>query len=199
MAKTQAPLFGFGASGQLGEAIVFSKWKGIDVARKYVVPANPDTSGQSTQRGYMTSAVAAWHDLTNVLTATDKAAWNRLAGVQASPRSGFNEFVKRFVDEKVAGGTPGHFFGVTNIALTANAFKADIDDSLAGTLTVTLRVGNSKSFFSASATDAQVGGLTSFTAFDTGFAAGTVVYYWFEAGTVGANYKRSGLYTGTLT
>lgn len=202
MAKPKAPLFGFGASGQLGRAIVFGNWKGIDVAREYVVPANPDTAAQSTQRGYFTEAVGQWHDAANVLTATDKSAWNRLAGVQASARSGFNEFVRRFVNERVAGGSgPGHFFGVTNIALVHNAFKADIDDSLGGTLTVTLNVGNSKTFFSVSATDAQVGGLTSFTAFDTGFAAGTTVYYWFEAGTsgTGTGYKRSGLYTGVLT
>lgn len=199
MAKPKAPLFGFGASGQLGKAIVYGSWKGIDVAREYVVPANPNSAAQSTQRGYLTYAVAQWHDATNVLLATDKAAWNRLAGVQSSPRSGYNEFVRRIVDEEVAGGTPGHFFGIANITLAHAAFKADIDDSLGGTLTVTLHVGNTKSFFSASSTDAQVGGLTSFSTFDTGFAAGTTVYYWFEAGIVGTSYKRSGLYTGVLT
>lgn len=199
MAKPKAPLFGFGASGKLGDAIVYGSWKGIDVAREYVVPANPNTAGQSTQRGYLTTAVGEWHDATNVLSATDKAAWNRLAGAQSSARSGFNEFVKRFVDEKVAGGTPGHFFGIQNVTLTHNAFKADIDDSLNGILVVTLYVGNSKTFFSSSSTDAQVGGLTSFAAFDTGFALGTTVYYYFEAGTPGVNYKRSGLYTGVLT
>jgi hypothetical protein len=198
MAKTRAPLFGFGASGKLGKALVFGTWKGLDVAREYVIPANPNTAAQSTQRGYMTYAVAQWHDATNVLTAVDKAAWNRLAGALSSAMSGFNAFTRYIVNERVAGGTPGHFFGVTNIDLTHNAFKADIDDSLNGTLTVTLHVGNSKTFFSASATDAQVGGLTSFTAFDTGFAAGETVYYWFEAGLVGTSYKRSGLYTGTL-
>jgi hypothetical protein len=202
MAKTKAPLFGFGASGKLGDAIVFGSWKGIDVAREYVVPSNPQSAAQTTQRGYFTTAVDEWHDATNVLTATDKAAWGRLAGVQASPRSGFNEFTSRMVNELVAGGSgPGHFFGVTNITLTHNAFKADIDDSLGGTLTVTLKVGSTKTFFSASSTDAQASGLTSFTAFDTGFAAGTTVYYYFEAGVSGVStgYKRSGLYTGLLS
>lgn len=199
MAKVRGPLLSLGASGQLAETLVFGTWKGIDVARQYVTPANPQTAPQTTQRGYMTDAVAAWHDATNVLTATDKAAWNRLAGVLDSAMSGFNAFCRYFINERVAGGTPGHFFGVTNIALTAAAFKADIDDSLGGTLTVTLRVGNSKTFFATSATDAQVAGLTSFTAFNSGFPAGTTVYYYFEAGTPGTNYKRSGLYTGVLT
>lgn len=200
MAKAKAPLFGFGASGQLGKAIVFGSWKGIDVAREYVIPANPNSAGQSTQRGYLTDAAAEWHDATNALSATDKAAWNRLAGVQASPRSGFNEFTRRYINERVAGGSPGHFFGVANVVLTHNAFVADIDDSLGGALTVTLHVGNTKTFFSAQAQDAQVGGLTSFAAFDTGFAAGETVYYWFEAGVsgVGTGYKRTGLYSGVL-
>lgn len=200
MAKTHAPLFGFGASGQLGKAIVFGDWKGINVARQYVVPANPNTAPQATQRGYFSDAVAAWHDATNVLSASDKDAWNRLAGVQHPARTGFNQFVKVQVDEMVAGdASPGHLFGVANIALTHDAFKADIDDSLGGTLTVTLWVGNSKTFFATSAQDAQVGGLTSFTAFDSGFPAGERVYYWFERGVAGANYGRSGLYTGILT
>jgi len=199
MAKPKAPLFGFGASGQIGKAIVYGSWKGIDVAREYVVPANPKTAGQSTQRGKMTSAVAEWHDSTNVMTAVDKAAWNRLAGVQPRARSGFNEFCKRSIDASIADGAAfKHMFGITNIALVHNAFKADIDDSANGTLTVTLYVGSSKTFFSSSSTDAQVGGLTSFTAFDTGFAAGVTVYYYFEVPHA-VTYKRSGLYTGLLT
>lgn len=200
MAKVKAPLFGFGASGKLGDALVFSTWKGLDVARRYVVPANPSTSAQQTQRGYLTDAVDEWHDSTNVLSAADKLAWNRYAGIIKPARSGFNQFCADYIDERVAGGaSPGHFFGVTNITLAHAGFKADIDDSLGGTLNVTLYVGNSKTFFSASATDAQVGGLTSFTAFDTGFPAGTTVFYYFETGALGAGFKRSGLYTGTLT
>lgn len=199
MAKPRAPLFGFGASGALAKSIVYGQWKGIDVAREYVVPANPRSTSQVTQRGYMTSAVAEWHDTTNVLSAVDKEAWNRYAGIQKPARSGFNQFVKSQIDSKIAYGAAfEHMFGITNIALTHNAFKADIDDSAGGVLTVTLYVGVTKSFFPVTATDAQVGGLTSFTAFDTGFPAGTTIYYYFDVPT-GATYKRSGLYTGVLT
>jgi hypothetical protein len=198
MAKVKAPLFGFGASGKLGDALVFAKWKGIDYAREYVVPANPNTAGQSTQRGYLASAVGEWHDGTNELSAADKAAWNRLAGVQATARSGFNEFCKRAIDAKIDDGAAfEHMFGVANIDLTAAAFIADIDDSAGGVLTVTVHVGTSKTFFPATNTDVQVAGLTSFAAFDTGFAAGETVYYWFDVPHA-ATYKRSGLYTGVL-
>jgi len=199
VAKTKAPLFGFGASGQLGKALVFGTWKGIDVAREYVVPTNPKSSGQSTQRGKMTSAVAEWHDTANILSAADKAAWGRFAGVQRTPRSGFNQFCKSLIDASIDYSAAfEHMFGITNITLTHNAFRADIDDSASGTLTVTIHVGNSKTYFPVTATDAQVGGLTSFAAFDTTFAAGETVYYWFDVPT-GATYKRSGLYTALLT
>jgi len=61
-----------GASGKLADTLVFSAWKGIKYARQYVVPANPNTAGQQTQRGYITAAVALWHDTTNTLTTLDK-------------------------------------------------------------------------------------------------------------------------------
>lgn len=197
MAKPKAPLFGFGASGQIGKAIVYGSWKGIDIAREYVIPANPNSAAQSTQRGYFTSAVAEWHDTVNVLSADDKAAWTRLAGVQNTPRTGFNEFVKRLVDAIKGGSAAEHMFGIANVVLTAAAFVANIDDSANGVLTVTLHLGNTKTYFPVEATDVQVGGLTSFAPTNTGFAVGTRVYYWFDV-PAGATYKRSGLYTGVL-
>lgn len=46
MAKTTAPLLSFEAAGQIGNSLVFSKWKGRSYARRYVVPANPRTAAQ---------------------------------------------------------------------------------------------------------------------------------------------------------
>ncbi|GAH56681.1 unnamed protein product, partial [marine sediment metagenome] len=54
-------LMSLGASGQLGKALVFFPWKGLNVVREYVVPANPDTDLQGTQRGYLTTMVDAIH------------------------------------------------------------------------------------------------------------------------------------------
>lgn len=50
MAGTTAPLLSFGASGQVAKSVVFSKWKGVTYARKYTIPANPNTSAQQTTR-----------------------------------------------------------------------------------------------------------------------------------------------------
>jgi len=41
MVRLKAPLFSMEASGTIGNAIVFSKWKGRDYARRHTVPANP--------------------------------------------------------------------------------------------------------------------------------------------------------------
>lgn len=200
MAKTTAPLFGFGASGALADALVFARWKGIDYARKYVIPANPKTAAQSTQRGYMTAAVAAWHTVgADALEAADKSAWSRYAGV-LGPMSGFNAFCKAWIDESVAGGTvPGHFYNMDVTDPDGGAFAADIDSTISGTPTATLHLGSTKTFFPYTDTAALSSGNASFTAGDTGFAAGTVVYFYADVGTPGTDYARTGLYTATLT
>lgn len=50
MPKVTAPLLSFGARGQIGNAQVYSSWKGIAYARRYVVPANPRTVKQTANR-----------------------------------------------------------------------------------------------------------------------------------------------------
>ena len=92
MAKVKGPLFSLSASGQIAKTLVYGDWKGIDVVRKYVIPANPNTSGQQAQRGYFGAAVEDWH--TDGLTAIDVAAWNLYALAQKVAASGFNLFVK---------------------------------------------------------------------------------------------------------
>jgi len=39
-----------GASGKLGNAIVFFPWKGINVVREWLIPTNKQSSGQGDQR-----------------------------------------------------------------------------------------------------------------------------------------------------
>ena len=50
MAKVSGPLFSMGARGALGKAIVFSAWKGINVVREWLTPANPQTGKQGDRR-----------------------------------------------------------------------------------------------------------------------------------------------------
>jgi len=50
MAKVTGPLMSMSASGKLANAIVFAGWKGIAYVRQYVIPANPQSSGQGDNR-----------------------------------------------------------------------------------------------------------------------------------------------------
>lgn len=106
MAKLQAPLLSLGASGALGKAIVFFGWKGIDVARSYVVPANPRTDPQVAQRGRMTDAVDHVHTAQGLaadpLAAADVTAYAVYASTLTGVMTWFNATVRQFVKQRVA-------------------------------------------------------------------------------------------------
>jgi len=117
MAKLIAPLFSFSARGQLAKTLVYSGWKGIDDVRSYVVPANPQTADQQTQRSYFTDGVDQWHDVG--LTADDVTAWNRYASTLPRPQSGFNAFVASVINLRMAG------ISLANLAMGFNGGIAD--------------------------------------------------------------------------
>jgi len=50
MAKVTGPLFSMSASGTLGNALVFSGWKGVKYVRQHVIPANPQSEDQGDAR-----------------------------------------------------------------------------------------------------------------------------------------------------
>ena len=106
MAKLKGPLFSLGASQQLGKALVFFPWKGLNVVREYVVPSNPKTTAQTTQRGYLTAAVTAIHTSQALaaggINAVDIAAMALWGSIYATPRTWFNQIVKNWIDQKVA-------------------------------------------------------------------------------------------------
>jgi len=105
VAKLKSPLLSLGASGAIGKTLVFFGWKGLDVVREYVIPANPKTAAQNTQRGYVTAAVAAIHaaetDATHPLVAIDKAAYSLFGSTFPTPRTWFNQIVQRWLLAKV--------------------------------------------------------------------------------------------------
>jgi hypothetical protein len=104
MAKLTAPLLSFGARGKLADTLVYFPWKGIAAVRSYVIPANPNTGPQQTQRGFFGNAVENWHS--QPLSADDKLAWNRLASTLATPMSGFNAYCRFMINTEVRGDTP---------------------------------------------------------------------------------------------
>jgi len=113
LAKLKAPLMSLGASGALGKALVFFGWKGLDVVREYVIPANPKTTAQNTQRGYLTAAVAMIHYCQSSavpLAEADIMAYALWGSTLPTPRTWFNQAVKNWVDQKVAEKTPAIYF-----------------------------------------------------------------------------------------
>ena len=113
MAKLKAPLMSLGASGQLGKALVFFPWKGLNCVREYVVPSNPKTTGQTTQRGYLTDAVAAIHTEQALaalpFNAADVRAVALWASVVQAATTWFNQLVRHWIDITILGKTPAIF------------------------------------------------------------------------------------------
>jgi hypothetical protein len=91
MAKVFAPLMSLDASGSLGKSLVFSKWKGINYARRYLIPMNPNTSNQERIRSYFSQAVNSWH----AEGAEVKERWN--LAVRGRPMTGFNYYVAQYI------------------------------------------------------------------------------------------------------
>lgn len=50
MAKVTGPLFSISASGKIADAMVYFGWKGINVVRSWVKPANPESGDQGDRR-----------------------------------------------------------------------------------------------------------------------------------------------------
>jgi len=135
MPKTTAPLLSFGAAGQIGNSMVFSKWKGISYVRRYVIPANPKTIKQTANRSVFKLINAAYL----YAPAAIKAAFDAYA--IGKPLTGRNKFFQDNqkllgVDPKPAGidglvMSPGSGGGLppTNLVLTPGALKitADVD------------------------------------------------------------------------
>lgn len=106
MAKLSGPLFSLSASGAIAKTLVYFGWKGLKVARQYVIPSNPKTAAQTTQRGYLTEAVAKVHTVealaANPLDEDDQVAYSRWGTLFPTPRTWFNQLVKNWVDRRVA-------------------------------------------------------------------------------------------------
>lgn len=49
-AKVTGPLMSMSASGKLADAIVFFTWKGRNVVRQFLIPANPQSTAQGDRR-----------------------------------------------------------------------------------------------------------------------------------------------------
>lgn len=141
MAKLKGPVFSLDARGNIGKTLVFLGWKGLKTVRSYVVPANPRSTGQVTQRNLFTAGVNQWHSTD--LTGADKIAWDVYANVLARIMSGFNAFVRQYVNMLVAGKTWALMYGGADTSTTAKQVDFEINTTTG--LAVACRYGNAPS------------------------------------------------------
>lgn len=195
MAKLKAPLFSLGASGSLAKTLVYFNWKGINAVREHVVPTNPNTAAQQTQRGYMTAALAEFHGAD--YSEADITAWARLAGAEGLVMTGFNRMVKEFIDEAVAGNTWERIYNATFSAVGANNFDVTIKKAEGGN-TPTCYYGTRKTYFPDSQ-GVGADGVDTWITTIAGLTASTLYYLYFSVGTPGTDYGRTGIYMQRTT
>lgn len=190
MAKLKAPLMSLGARGQLGKALVFFPWKGLDVVREFVVPANPKSTAQLAQRTLFTAAVTAFH--TALYSALDMTAWNRLAGIAASVMTGFNRMCQDHINEGVLGSTWTDIKNVVVSAIITTGFTVNITKVSAGNAP-TIRWGTSKTWMPDSASMADLTG-NDWDYDITGLSPNTLYYFTIDVGATGVDWGRVGIY-----
>ena len=87
MARVTGALFSMDASGQLGKALVYAKWKGRQYCREYVVPENPHATKQVNVRDAFSLTVIEYQGL----SAPDQLLWDAYA--KPFQMSGFNKYM----------------------------------------------------------------------------------------------------------
>lgn len=89
MSRVTAPLLSFSGSGQIAKTQVYSSWKGIPYVRRYVVPANPRSTGQVLTRNTFSFLNNIW----KIAGADFVAPWTLAAKSQQMTNR--NLFLKR--------------------------------------------------------------------------------------------------------
>lgn len=204
MAKLKAPLLSLGATGAIGKSIVFFNWKGLDVAREYVVPANPKTDPQTTQRGYLTLAVtwihAAESAAAHPMLTIDQTAYALWAATLAKPLTWFNMAVRNCVNQLIASLSAQVYRGATlaeaDAAVTITVYSNGI--TVGGITAGNFHYGVSKTnLINTIAATVDTGEHSALKEI-TGLTNGTKYYFQFRP-TVPAAYigNYSGIYHAT--
>jgi len=104
MARVSGPLMSMSASGTVGKAMTFGKWKGRPWVREWFTPENPKTTKQVNIRTALTLMIALWQ----TQTAEDMAKWDAYA--DPFKMAGVNKFVSRgmkaYIDQLTVDVTP---------------------------------------------------------------------------------------------
>ena len=122
MAKLKAPLLSMGAQGQIGDSVVFAKWRGVPYARQKVIPANPRTAAQQANR----TRFALLREMFKLAPAALRAPWTAFAsGRKFTDMNAFvgenTRVLKEQVDFANFLGSPGARGGLPPVSISADA------------------------------------------------------------------------------
>ena len=110
--------------------MVFSNWKGINTARAYAVPANPQSLDQTAQRTKFAAVVSLAQNLLGTLITT-------FVNPFAVKMSGFNMFISMFIANATSAGLATALCQVTKGTLESAAILSAQYDTSNGELIVT--------------------------------------------------------------
>jgi hypothetical protein len=99
MAGVKAPLMSLDASGTIGKAFTFSRWKGRSYVRRHAIPSNPKTVGQMSTRAVFKYLTQVWASLDAAVV----AYWETLA--TADNVTGLNAMVRACMSDWALYGT----------------------------------------------------------------------------------------------
>jgi len=104
MARVSGPLMSMSASGTVGKALTFGKWKGRPWCREWFIPENPKTPKQVNIRTALTLLIAEYQGE----SVETKAAWDTYA--EPFNMAGVNKYVSKgmlaYVDQLTVDVTP---------------------------------------------------------------------------------------------
>jgi hypothetical protein len=200
MAVLKAPLLSFGASGQIAKTVVYFPWKGLNVARKHVVPSNPKSVAQVAHRALLTAAVLEIHNAmvyaVHPLNSADKSAYSLAGSLHPTPRTWFNEAAKIMIDAQVDAQTYSAIVDGTTVYLAPTTATVALFAVKNAAHTGFIKYGTSKSaLLSSIAADIAA---HTFTGTLTGLTLGVTYYWQWQATPVaGKTVLKSGIYVYT--
>ena len=92
MVLVNGPMFSLGASGTIGDTLVFSIWKGRAYVRQRVIPTNPKSASQTGMRSMFAFLAKQWTNIAGV----DQDTFN--ADAESKSISPFNSYIALNMD-----------------------------------------------------------------------------------------------------
>ena len=103
MAKVTGPLFSITARGQIGKALIYSRWKNIDYVKQYAVPTQPNTPAQLAVRDKIRQLANIWsHPDRPLIIPIFHDFWGLNVMMHELTMTGYNHFIRTYFPEDLS-------------------------------------------------------------------------------------------------